>query len=231
MIPRTAIYKLILRLNKLASSDYDNISLPIAVEAINKAALDWVRRQIHGGNLYKESDEESRMRVDDLQFLLKPRTLEGENSKQFFESETFPNDYLYYKRIIAKTSKGECHNKKVKSTLVEEANVPDYLDDQYWKPSFEWQQSFHTLLGDRIRLYTAGEFEVNNIELVYYRRPIKMDIEGYTHEDDTESKNVDLEFKDDVAELIINEAASIIAGDIESINQQQINAQKVENNN
>jgi hypothetical protein len=40
-----------------------------------------------------------------------------------------------------------------------------------------------------------------------------------------------LEFKDDVAELIIDTAASILAADIESLNQTQILKNNTEQNN
>jgi len=231
MTPQIAYLKLKYRLNKLDSQDYDNISLINAVEAINKAAIDWCRRQVHGMNAMREGDEESRMRMDDLQVLLKPKTLLGVNKKLFFESETLPSDYLWYKRILPNYSKGECKSKTFKSILVEEANVPDLLEDDDWKPSFDWKQSFHTLVNNKIRVYTNNDFFVNKIDLVYYRNPIKMDIIGYEHIDGTPSINVDLEFKDDVAEIIINEAAAIIAGDIESQNQLAINAKRVEDIN
>ena len=232
MTPRQAIKKLKLRLNKSDSSDYDNIPNHEAVEAINKAALDWCRRQIHGDNAQKEGDEESKMRVDDLQQLLKPAILIGKNSFLFFETDTLPEDYLWYKRILPLCYTKSCpEGRAFKSYFVEEANVPDYLEDDSWQPSFEWNQSFHTLVGNKIRVYTNKAFEVRRIDMVYYRKPLKMDIKGYKHLDGSDSKDVDLEFKDDVAELIITEAASIIAGDEESTNQIQINSQRTENNN
>lgn len=232
MTPRVAFRKLKLRLNKKDSSDYDNITLPNAVEAINKAALNWFRRQIHGANQQKEGDEESRIRVDDLQAFLKDTKLTGKNNHLFFETEELPADYLWYKRIYPSCYTKECHNgKSFKSFLVEEANVPDYLADESWKPSFKWEHSFHTLVGNKIRLYTNQDFSVKNIDLVYYRRPVPMDIKGYKHENGAESQDIDLEFKDDVAELILDDAAAIIAGDIESVNQIQINSQRSENNN
>lgn len=232
MTPRVAYTKLMLRLNKLASSDYDNIPFGIAVEAINKAALDWCRRQMHGVNNQKEGDEESRMRVDDLQILLRDTKLTGKNHATFFESEPLPKDYLWYKRILPICYTKECSGGKgFKSFLVEEANVPDYLQDASWKPSFEWEHSFHTIMDNTIRVYTNNDFAVKNIEIVYYRRPYRMDIAGYEHENGAISKDIDLEFKDDVAELIIDEAAAILAGDIESANQMQIASGRVENNN
>ena len=62
--------KLKQRLNKLDSQDYDNIEPWQMIEAFNKAQLEWCRRNLHGNNPYKEGDEGSKKRIDDLQILL-----------------------------------------------------------------------------------------------------------------------------------------------------------------
>lgn len=225
MSPQTAILKLRLRLNKLHSSDYDNIPDWTAVEAINKSALENTRNVIHGNNRQQEGDEETTFRIDDIQFLLKPGKLTGVNKPDFFEAN-LPVDYLWYKRILPKASKEECKNQNVYSRLVEEANVPVLINDWSNEPSWEWRETFHTILNDKIRVYTKGNFFVDFLDSVYYRKPKKMDIAGYTHENGVQSTNEDLEFKDDLAEIIIDYAASIIAGDIESPNQTQITLQR-----
>ena len=56
----TLLLKLKQRLNKLDSQDYDNIECWQFVEAFNKAQIEWCRRNLHGGNMYKEGDELSK---------------------------------------------------------------------------------------------------------------------------------------------------------------------------
>ena len=58
------------RLNKLASNDYDNLEAWQIIEAFNKAQLEWVRRQLHASNVFREGDEGSKRRIDDLQNLV-----------------------------------------------------------------------------------------------------------------------------------------------------------------
>ena len=48
------------RLNKLSSNDYDNLECWQFIEAFNKAQLDWSRANLHGGNQYREGDEQTR---------------------------------------------------------------------------------------------------------------------------------------------------------------------------
>lgn len=212
--------KMNIRLNKDASSDYDNLWPYIKSEAFNKAVNDWVRRQYRGNNTKQEGDEESTTRVDDLQFLLKPAdNITIRDKGIYVESNKLPSDYLYYKRVTPYVSKGSCATVTIKSHLREEANVDDLLPSL---PSFEFEETFHTLIGNRIHLYHNKEFTVDKVELTYYRKPKVYDFKKLS---DT------TEFKDDVAELITDEACKIIASDIESLNQKALAEQRAEGNN
>ena len=62
----------------------------------SKAISEWVRRQIHGKNQTQEGDEETAMRVDDLQVLLKSENLSFRNKGLYVETEKLPADYLYF---------------------------------------------------------------------------------------------------------------------------------------
>ena len=56
MLNSAIVIKLKQRINKLDSQDYDNIECWQAVEAFNKAQVEWCRRQLHGLNVVKEGD-------------------------------------------------------------------------------------------------------------------------------------------------------------------------------
>ena len=87
------------RLNKLASNDYDNIECWQIVEAFNKAQIEWCRRQLHGNNLFKEGDEQSKTLIDDLQELLETTPLQGIESDNVYVSNSLPDNYLSFKRV------------------------------------------------------------------------------------------------------------------------------------
>lgn len=223
--------KLKLRLNKLDSSDYDNIQCWQFVEAFNKAQLEWTRRQLHGGNVYREGSESTITRVDDLQILLTPVEILGSNRVYYFLSRTLPEDYMKYNSLRVLASKGECKKQRIKSWLREEANSEDLLRDKNHQPSFLWRETFHTLIGNQLKVYTNSEFSVHNVELTYYRKPREIRILGCDYLGQSSESNIDPEFKDDVVELILDDAASILAGDMENINQFQLNSQKSEKDN
>jgi hypothetical protein len=233
MTPQEVTYKVDLRLNKQFGEDYDNIECSETVEAVNKGQLEWIRRQLHGINQTREGDEESKRRVDDLQPLIKNKRLSLTNKAILAESELLPDDYGWFKSIIVY---GEQENGCGKSIIedlhhIEVANVNEWLSDWAKEPSFEYRQAFYTLSGNRIQVYTNGEFKVSSIELVYYRQPQSFDIAGCPKYDDSVGSDKDLEFKRDVCELIIDEAASIIAADIEHLAAYEVTKRRNENNN
>jgi len=224
------------RLNKLASNDFENIPCWAIVEAFNKGMVEWVRRNLHGNNLYKEGDEQSTSRIDDFQRLIKTTPVLLMNNRQtFFETvNQIPADYLRFKRVAAKATKECCkdpHNLVI--YLGEEANVEELLRDKNKKPSFEFAETFATFESNKLQIYTNEEFDIEDVKLTYYRQPIRIEINGckdpYTGNIPT--VDVECEFKDDQIELLIDECCKIIAGDIENILQVQREQQAVDNNN
>lgn len=225
--------KILFRLNKLGSQDYSGIEDVEIREAVNKAQLEWLRRQIHGINVTKEGDEESRVRIDDLQALIKDNKLNVTNRGLYFETENLPNDYLWFKSVLiyAKTNKCEDKQLMLDVHLIEEANVNEWLNDWSKQPSFNFRQCFYTLANNKLRVYSNGDFQVTDVVLIYYRKPQQYNLEGIEEFDGSISQNSDIEFKDDVAEIIIDEAVSIIAGDIENISAYQTSSKRKEENN
>lgn len=211
--------KIDLRLNKSASNDYDNLWAYVKQEAFNKGVNEWVRRQYHGNNQRQEGDEETTIRVDDLQVLLKKDNVTIRDRGVYVESNKLPTDYLYYKRVTPYVSKGSCTGVTIKSHLKEEANVDDLLPSL---PSFEFEETFHTLIGNKIHLYHNKKFTVDKVELTYYRKPKFYDFKKLTDV---------IEFKEDVADILVDEACKIISSDIESLNQKQLAQERGESNN
>jgi len=208
-----------LRLNKGDTQDYDNLWRYHKANAFNKAVTDWIRRQYRGKNQTQEGDEESAARVDDLQILLKSDGLTFRDKGFYVETGRLPSDYLYYKRVTPYVNKSTCSNIRIKSYLKEEANVDQLLNVI---PSFDFEETFHTLKGNRVNVYHNNDFTIDKIELTYYRKP---KVYNFSKLDDT------IEFKDDICEILIDESCKILASDIESFNQKGGAQERAENNN
>jgi hypothetical protein len=221
------------RLNKLASFDYDNLECWMVQEAFNKAQLEWVRRMIYGINTRKEGSEQSTGLVDDLRVLMKSVDLLPITDKKTFFEATLPGDYLYYVRADVYANSTCCPDKrKMVVYEAEEANMGVLLTSDTKGPSFEWAETLSTLVGDKIRVYTNGEFNITDIGLVYYRLPRTIQFLGCVNPStgQTFTANQECEFKDDIAEILVDQAAAILAGDIESMNQYQRESQEVQKN-
>ena len=232
MLNSTIEIKIKQRLNKLDSQDFDNIECWQIVEAFNKAQVEWVRRQLHGTNIFKEGDEGSTRRKDDLHILLETKTLDL-TDKEYYYFGNVPAEYLQWKRVDVYANKDCCNKRRMTVYFAEERDLSLLLKDTNKKPSFEWGETFCTLIGRHINIYTNDDFNIESASLIYYRQPIKIQIQGcvdpYTNLQSTQ--NVLCEFKDDVIEVIIDETVSILAGDMESFNQFSRGTESSERNN
>jgi hypothetical protein len=232
MLNSTIEIKIKQRINKLDSQDYDNIQCWQIVEAFNKAQVEWVRRQLHGLNVLKEGDEASNRRKDDLQRLLVSEDLTLGKRELYYEA-SLPGDYLEWKRVDVYANKECCDKRKMVVYLAEEDDLSLLLRDKAKEPSFEWAETFATLMNNGVKIYTNDKFEIPNASLTYYRQPVRVQFlncsDPYTGTAST--ADVLCEFKDDIVELIIDDAVAILAGDIESTNQYSRNSQSSERNN
>lgn len=211
--------KIDIRLNKQATADYDNLWAFNKGEAFNKAVIEWVRKQKHGKNQTQEGDEETDVRVDDLQVLLKTEDLTVRDKGLFAQSSKIPPDYLFFKRLTPSVSKGSCANVTITSYLKEEANV-DILVKTL--PSWEFEETFHTMIGNRAHIYHNKQFSVTGATLTYYKKPKKYDFKRL---------NDVIEFNDGICEILVDEACKIIASDLESLNQKNLAQERAEGNN
>ena len=230
----TLLIKLKQRLNKLDSNDYDNIECWQFIEAFNKEQIEWCRRNLHGGNMYKEGDELSKKRIDDLQPLLIELSLTGSTSDTYFETNNFPVDqYLEFKKVTAQAKDDCCNPRSMTVYLAEEANVPLLLRDPLKNPDFEWGETFCTMLNNSIRIYRNTNFDIVDPVLTYYRKPTNIQVLDCVNPYSglVSTQNVNCEFKDDLVEVMLDDTAALIAGDIENIYQQQRGTQAAERNN
>tara|TARA_R110001632_G_scaffold121521_1_gene234169 strand:- start:3169 stop:3879 length:711 start_codon:yes stop_codon:yes gene_type:complete len=228
--------KLKQRLNKLDSQDYDNIEPWQMIEAFNKAQLEWCRRNLHGNNPYKEGDEGSKKRIDDLQILLTELPLTGLTTDDYFESDNFPgiDSYLEYKRVSTNATTECCTDPRSMTVyLAEVGNVDLILRDPLKRPDFEWGETFCTLINGQIRIYRNTSFNIVSPLFTFYRAPRLIQIAGVQdpYSGVVSAVDVECEFKDDLAEIFIDETAGIIAGDISNFNQMSIAQQSAEKNN
>ena len=200
---KDAYIEFTLRLNKLGTNANKNVEYLQFVSLINKAQLHWAEARI-------KIAEESLVRVDELQQLLKDYDEALTVRKENFYYLPLPADYFHRSRSYAKVQ--GCDG-VVYLKFVEEGNINTLLKDSDTRPSAEWEETLATLFGGKIRVYFEG-FELTNLFFKYYRQPKAVDIAGYVRSDGTQSTDIDLEFDGVNAQEIIDLAVQIASGDI-----------------
>ena len=219
------------RLNKLASLDYDNLECWHIQEAVNKAQIEWVRRHLYGYNARKEGAEQSSGIVDDLQKLMVHKQLPTK-SNEIYDYAEIPKDYLHFVRtdVFAKTDC--CPERRIVVYQVEEANIAIILDNDQKGPSWDWAETVSTIMDNKLKIYTNNQFTITECHLIYFRKPREIQIKGCINISTglPYSADQECEFNDDVAEIIVDQAASILAGDIESLIQYQREEKAVQTN-
>jgi hypothetical protein len=112
-----------------------------------------------------------------LQVLLSTYDLTLTDKEIYYES-VLPQEYLQWKRVDVFANKECCDKRRMTVYLAEEGNLNQLLRDDAKKPSFEWAETFATLKGNKVNVYTNNAFHIEKADLVYYRQPIKIQIQG-----------------------------------------------------
>jgi hypothetical protein len=220
------------RLNKLASLDYDNFECWQIVEAFNKAQLEWIRRQVIGVNQLQSGEGSTKVNYDDLQKLIKTVTVLGvvnTGSPANWTSISFdvldlanPKDYLYYNSAYVTAINSCCKDpRNIIVYIVDKADLYVILRDENKRPSFEWGETVGILSNNTLTIYTDNQFDIQSVSLTYYRKPTPVEFQNCIDVSTGRPASIDVpcEFKDDIAEILVDNAVAILAADIESFNQ------------
>jgi len=230
------LVKLKLRVNKLDSKDYDNLENWKLLEAFNRASLLWVRQNLHGGNIYKEGNEQSLRRIDDLNLLIKEKEILYSKKDNYIITAPYPNDYLEYKRIDLYVDSDCCENEKIVVYLTKSADKNIIERSETHKASFLWRETFAISENKRFKIAIPQDednININKVVLIYFRKPVTVKKAG---EFDMETgavavSDVDPEFNDDVVEVLIDYTASLIGADIIDPDIMQLRTQTSQNTN
>lgn len=235
MTNETLLFKLENRINKISSLDYANIEPAQIAETINKAQEEWVRRQLEGINQTKTGAEGSIRRIDDLQYILTTWTGNFTDKGIYWQSDSFPDDYIEWCRISVNATDNckECCDRRLVVFMGNEADAEMYLADANRKPSFEWKTTFCTIMSKTFKIWTNKSFGIADPVVTYYRAPQRIvfagSVDPYTGLNSV--VNIECEFPDNITELIINDAAAILSGDMDNWQQEKRLTNDSERNN
>jgi hypothetical protein len=215
MTVQTLIVKIKQRINKLDSQDYDNLEIWQVLEYYNRAQKLFVRQNLHGLNTYREGDENSKRRIDDFSRLITSIKPVLTKKDIYYEFPLPVSNYMYFKRIDI-TAKHCDKERSMVCYLGQMSNVNNYLVNYQKKPDFVWGETFATMSNGNVQVYTNGEFDISSLTFYYYRYPVDVAMaNNFSLEYNSVVPNdIHPELPDDLVEVIISHAASLIGGDL-----------------
>lgn len=223
MIPvDSLLYKIDQRLNKLSTNEHQQIQLEDKILALNEAQIKLIKQKIDNISTVSQMGLDSfKKRYEDLQSLIisyndgeLPLQLKNQDLNEYSANiHDLTPKYMFYIDSYVLADKGRCKDRKIwiNRDLAKHGDLQFILNNDHYKPSFEYQETFNLLSSDEISIFTDGTFIPSKICVSYMRYPVYIDKAGYIKFDGTASEDVDCELEtyleDELLDLTVQNLA------------------------
>lgn len=181
--------------NRNMTNNNVNVDLPRFVTLLNTTLQKYVAW------ILEKRNEDVIRYISPLLILEHP--LQRAEVKDNYVTFKLPSDYFDLANVNIYASKGNCKVQKFKKPFeVKVEDIEEKLGDDSNKPSFEYRETFYLTTENKLAVYKS-DFEVEKVNLSYYRYPKKLDIAGYIKIDNSNSIDIDPELDDKVMNKII----------------------------
>jgi hypothetical protein len=198
------LYKIDQRLNKLASNDHQEIQLEDKILALNEAQIKLIKLKVTGSR--DMGLDSFKKRYEDLENLIIPYNRyplnlvlkNTELNEWVADIDKLDERFMFYIDSYFIASKGVCKNRRINinKDLAKHGDIVLLLQNEHYKPSFEYQESFNQITDNKFTIYTDGTFIPSKVYISYLKYPLYIDKEGYIKFDGTASDNQDCELED-----------------------------------
>jgi hypothetical protein len=223
MIPvDSLLYKIDQKLNKLSTNNHQQIQLEDKILALNEAQIKLIKQKVDGFSVVSGMGMDAfKKRYEDLQRLVvnyndgkleltpKNKAINQWSAK----IDQLKPKYMFYVDSYVLADKGVCKDRKIwiNKDLAKHGDLQFLLNNDHYKPSFEYQETFNFISSDEISIFTDGTFTPSEIYISYMRYPIYIDKVGYINFDGSASTNVDCELEvyleDELVDLTVQNLA------------------------
>ena len=223
MIPvDSLLYKIDQKLNKLSTNEHQQIALEDKILALNEAQIKLIKQKVDGFSTVSGMGLDSfKKRYEDLQNLVVnyssgvlPLTVKNAQINQWSANlNALTPKYMFYVDSYILASKGRCTGRKIwiNKDLAKHGDLSLLLNNNHYKPSFEYQETFNFLSSDEISIFTDGTFTPSNIYISYMRYPVYINKTGYIMLDGNPSFDQDCELEtyleDELLDLTVQNLA------------------------
>lgn len=226
MIPvDSLLYKIDQKLNKLSSNAHQQIPLEDKILALNEAQIKLIKQKVDGFSTPSGLGLDSfKKRYEDLQRL----AVTYDNGKLDLvladpiinrwaaDLSQLKPKYMLYEDSFVIADKGPCKDRKIwiNKDLARHGDLQFLVNNEHYRPSFEYQETFNWISSDEISIFTDGTFTPKAIYIMYLRYPEYIDKAGYVKFDGTESKDNDCELElyleDELLDLTVQTLATYL---------------------
>jgi len=229
MIPvDSLLYKIDQKLNKLSTNEHQQIPLEDKILALNEAQILLIKNKVSGMSIPVGIGFDGfRKRYEDLQNLVEdykdhPLSLSetDKNLNKWSGDITKLNPtYLFYISSYIIADKGKCKDRIiwVNPELTKHGDVPILLNNEHYKPSFEYQETFNEISSNKISIFTDGTFSPKKLYIMYLRYPAYIDKAGYVNFEGENSVDRNCELASFLEDELLNLTVAALADYTENI--------------
>ena len=223
MIPvDSLLYKIDQRLNKLSTNEHQQIQLEDKILALNEAQIKLIKQKVDGQSTNSGMGLDSfKKRYEDLQSLVVaynngklPLKIKNPELNQWAANiHLLSPKYMFYVDSYILADKGRCKDRKIwiNRDMAKHSDLQFILNNDHYKPSFEYQETFNFLSSDEISVFTDGTFTPTSIYISYMRYPVYINKTGYIMLDGQPSFDQDCELEtyleDELLDLTVENLA------------------------
>lgn len=242
MIPvDSLLYKIDQRLNKLSTNEHQQIQLEDKILALNEAQIKLIKQKVDGISIVGGYGLDAfKKRYEDLQSLvisyndgaLDLAVKNAELNQWSADITKLDPKYMFYIDSYVLADKGRCKNRKIwiNRDLAKHGDLQFILNNDHFKPSFEYQETFNFLSSDEISIFTDGTFTPKKIYLSYMRYPAYIDKTGYTKFDGSASTDEDCELAEYLEDELLDLTVQNLAMYTENVPAVQSSQYRIETN-
>jgi hypothetical protein len=240
MIPvDSLLYKIDQKLNKLSTNVHQQIPLEDKILALNEAQIKLIKQKVDGQSTVSGLGLDAfKKRYEDLQRLVvnyKDLSLTLKNAKlnQYAaDLSLLTPKYMFYVDSYVIATKGLCIDRQIwiNKDLSKHGDLSLLLNNDHYKPSFEYQETFNSLSSNEMSIYTDGTFTPSKLWVSYMRYPVEIDKVGYVRFDGTPSTNVNCELELYLEDELLDLTVQNLAMYIENQSAVQMAAYRIQTN-
>ena len=149
------------RANKIESLQNRNFYVEQIDDYLNEALSVFVRE-------IGMEIETNQHRIDDLRQLVKSEVQVSPTTYPTYVEAALPSDYYRLMKSYSTASNPSCGStRRLIHYAVQSDDEETLLRDPLYKPDFFWGETAYRLIGNNIRVYTNGEFNIDLVTLDY----------------------------------------------------------------